>query len=151
MKFLALSVLAASTFSFSFLSFGGQDIPQSEVPAAVVSALTKAYPNASDVEWEKHSKNFEAEFDVDTTDYTVLLDGAGNIVQAKHEIAIAALPETIKNAIATSYKNQKIDDADVLEKNGQTYYQVELEGTLKDTKVVFDNAGKLQKGIAYWD
>ena len=151
MKRATLSIAVAFAGTFTFSACTGQDIPENKVPSVVVNALAEAFPTATDVEWEKQNGNFEAEFDSASTDYTVLLNATGAIVEAKHEITVAELPEAVQNAISVNYKDQQPDEVDLLEKDGQTFYQVELDGKVKETKLVFDAAGKEQTGFAYWD
>lgn len=149
MKLLALSVIAASTFSF--LNFGDQDIPQNEVPSVVLNAFTQAHPNAAQVEWEKQHDMFEAEFENDSIDYTVQLSAAGEVLQTKHDVTETELPQQIRKMIAESYAKYKIDDVELVEKKGTLYYQVELDGTLQDKHLVLDATGKEQKTVSYWD
>lgn len=153
MKLMTMSLFAASFFSLSALPFidQDQDIPQSEVPSVVLNALGSAYPNAANVEWEKAKDTYEAEFKIDTKEYTVQLSAAGNVIQVKQDLENTELPEAVRNAIAANYKNYILDDADLLEKDGRQYYQVELDGRLKDKKLVLDAAGKEQNNVSYWD
>ncbi|MBB6612680.1 PepSY-like domain-containing protein [Pontibacter sp. Tf4] len=152
MKLMTLSFVAASAFSLSFLGLDtDKDLKQSEVPSVVLNAVTTAHPGVANIEWEKTKDLYEAEFDKDTKEYTVQLNASGTIVQTKIDATEAELPATVKSAISSAYANQKIDDVDVVEKNGRTYYQVELDGKLKDTKLVFDETGKEASGVSYWD
>lgn len=151
MKLVTLMYGAAGMLLFSTSSCAGQDISQTEVPSVVVNSFAKVYPGVKAAEWEKKDVNYEAEFEIDTTEHTILLDGTGAIVQSKQEIMATELPEAVSNSLAQQYQGQQVDDAELVEKSGQKYYQVELEGKLKDTKLVFDEAGNEQKDMAFWD
>lgn len=152
MKLMTLSFVAASAFSLSFLGLNtDQDIPQSEVPSVVLNALKTAHPAAANVEWEKQKDLYEAEFDIDTKDYTVQLNATGTILQTKYDVAETEIPAAIKSAVSSKYKDLKLDDVERVEKNGRTYYQVELEGTLKSKELVLDESGKEVSGQNYWD
>lgn len=152
MKLMTLSFVAASAFSLSFLGLSNdKDIPQSEVPSVVLNAVSTAYPGATNMEWEKQNDLYEAEFDVDTKEYTVQLNATGGIVQTKYDVAETELPSAIKNTITANYKDLKLDDAEKVEKAGRTYYQVELEGKLKSKNLVLDESGKELAGVSYWD
>ena len=152
MKLMTLSFVAASAFSLSFLGFDkDQDIPQSEVPSVVLNALSSAHPTAANIDWEKQKDTYEAEFDIDTKDYTVLISSTGNVVKTKYDVANTELPETIQSQISSNYKNYKLDDVEMVETDGRKYYQVELDGKLKDKKLVLDEAGKEQTSMTYWD
>ncbi len=151
MKLIALTLAAASALSFSLFDFNGQDVPQSEVPSVVLNAISTAHPTATDVEWEKQKDLYEAEFDLDTKEYTMQVNSTGQIVQTKYDVAETELPQTIKSNISAKYNNLRIDDVELVEKDGRKYYQVEMEGRLKSKKLVLDEAGKEQTGMSYWD
>lgn len=151
MNLNTISLAAACTLMFAFSSCASQDIPQDKVPSVVVNAVAKAYPTVTLVEWQKHAQGFEAEFDSDTTELTVLVDNSGTIVQTKRDVTVAELPEAIQRALNINYKDKTVDDVEMVQKAGQTFYQMELEAMWKDTKLVFDEAGKEQKNLAYWE
>ncbi|MEJ8804503.1 PepSY-like domain-containing protein [Pontibacter sp. H249] len=151
MKRIAVSVLTASFSSLFLLSCVSQSVPQNKVPSVVVNALSSNYANAANVEWEKVEDTYEAEFEVDSKEYTVQLSTAGNVMQTKYDVAETELPEAIKNTISSKYQSYKLDDIELLEKGGQQYYQVELEGQTEDKNLVLDNSGNEQTAIAYWD
>ena len=46
---------------------------------------------------------------------------------------------------------KKIDDAEKLTKDGETYYQVELEKFLRDEKKVYSADGELRDDVSYWN
>ncbi|MGB3801268.1 MAG: hypothetical protein WA952_15740 [Lewinella sp.] len=59
MKKLVFSTL------FAFALFACDESAEAvEVPAAVQSAFTAAYPGATDVEWEEEDDHYEVEFDM---------------------------------------------------------------------------------------
>ncbi|WP_291906393.1 PepSY-like domain-containing protein [Chitinophaga sp. CB10] len=146
MKALFLSLLA--------LAFAGasiaQDIPGSQVPAAIVKAFKLKFPRTSKVEWEKKGNSYEAEFKVDRRDYKAIYDAAGKLQTYKREIRANELPAAVRNAISSQYKDYRIDEADRLEKNGKVYYQVELDGEPHDQKVVFNANGTVAGDVVYW-
>ena len=115
---MTLMMAAALAGICAFSACASQDIPQDKVPSVVVNAFAKAYPTATDVEWEKQSGDFEAEFDSASTDYTVLLTASGAIVQAKHEITATELPAAVQKKISANYEDRQPDDAEMVEKNG---------------------------------
>ena len=59
------------------------------VPTVVKSALQKSYPNAKEIKWEKEKTIItEAEFEVNETDYSILIDVSGNIIETEIEIKL---------------------------------------------------------------
>ena len=147
-----MKILAASILSLSVMgSLMAQDIPASQVPAAVTSAFTQEYSSPTDVDWEKKRKNFEVEFEVDGIDHKALYNAEGKHLMTKRDLREADLPPAITQKIAADYSGYDIDDVDELIVEGKTYYQVELDGTLRDRKLVFGEDGQEARGVKYWD
>jgi hypothetical protein len=61
------------------------------------------------------------------------------------------LPKTIQEAVSRKFSKFRIDDADKLEKDGQTYYQVELDKGLMEKKLVFTPDGVETNFFKYWN
>jgi uncharacterized membrane protein YkoI len=133
------------------LAAHAQDIDAKEVPAAVTSALTQKYATPTDLDWEMEGSNYEADFDVNRVDHTVLLDPSGKILMTKHDIQKKDLPQAVSSAISQKYKSMRLDDMELVEKDGKSYYQVELDAKGTDTKLVFSADGKEVTEPAYWD
>lgn len=128
-----------------------QDISASQVPAAVTSAFTQEYNNPTDVDWEKKKKKFEVEFEVDGVDHKALYDAEGQLLMTKRDLPETDLPPAISQKITSDYGKYEIDDVDELIIEGTTYYQVELDGTLRDRKLVFSEDGQEARDVKYWD
>jgi len=148
MKILAASILTLSVMGSSLMA---QDIPASEVPQAVSNAFTQEYANPTDVEWEKKKKNFEVEFEVDGIDHKALYKADGQLLMAKKDLQEADLPQAVVQKITADYGDYEIDDVDELTVEGTTYYQVELDGTLRDRKVVYGADGQEARKVKFWD
>lgn len=127
-----------------------QDIPSSQVPPAVLSAFKAKFHDVSRVEWEKKGTLYEAAFDINRVDYKAVLNQTGKLEKYKHDIRASELPRPVSKTISTQYKDYRIDDVQLLERNGVTFYQVELDGEPHDQKVVFTKDGKVDSNEAYW-
>jgi len=146
MKCLTL-VATASLFSLYSCS---QDIPASKVPSVVLNTVQAEFGNAIKIDWEKKNNLYEAEFKKDSTEYAAYIDSAGKLLMYKLDIKENELPAAVSAAIHTEYIGYEIDDAEKIEKDGITYYQVELEGKgKKDVELVFSTDGKLATQINY--
>ena len=140
-------VVTASLFSLYSCS---QDIPADKVPSVVLNAVQAKFGNAVKIEWEKKNNLYEAEFKMDSTEYAVYIDPAGKLVMHKLDIKENELPAAVLTIISTEYVGYKIDDAEKVEKDGVTYYQVELEGKgKKDLELIFSADGKLATQMSY--
>ena len=143
MKCIAL-VVTASLFSLCSCS---EDIPDSKVPSVVLNAVQAKFGNANKIEWEKKNNQYEAEFKKDSIEYAVYIDSAGKLVMYKKDIEENELPAEVSRVISTEYIGYKIDDAEKIEKDGITYYQVELEGKgKKEVELIFSADGKMALG-----
>ena len=131
-------MLLLATFSFA------QKVQEKDLPNAVRSAFQKQYPTAQKVKWEKEKENFEAEFKLDKTETSVLIDLQGNILETETEIAINQLPKTILDYVTTNCKGQKIKEAaKITDAKGVLTYEAEIKG--KD--LIFDEKGNFIKEI----
>lgn len=140
MKKLALLMSAGMIASLS----QAQKQPEKEIPPPVKSAFQKAYPTAKEVKWEKENENFEADFEIGETDYSVLLDANGNILETEIEISADALPVNAKEYVSKTYAGQKIKEAaKITDAKGIVTYEIEIKG--KD--LIFDNNGAFIKEI----
>lgn len=78
------------------------------------------------------------------TDYSVLIDASGNILETEVEIKIDELPASAKAYAAQHYAGQKIKEAaKITDSKGAVTYEIEVKG--KD--LIFDNTGKFLKEV----
>ena len=149
MKFFVATLML---FVYSLASYAQRDIDISDVPAAVQDAFKAEFANAADVEWEMQDNQYIVEFEMqDDTDYHALFDASGKMISQKQEIEETALPTEVVTAIQKDYPDFEVDDAEKLTKDGETYYQVELEKFLRDKKKVYSADGQLRDDISYWN
>ncbi len=138
MKKLVFLLAAVAGVSFA----NAQKVSEKEVPAVVKSALQKSHPNAKELKWEKEKGNNEAGFEVGETDYSVLIDASGSILETEVEVSEAELPATAKAYIIKNYAGTKIKEvAKITDAKGVVTYEAEVKG--KD--LIFDTTGKFLK------
>jgi len=138
MKKLALVLAATMIASLSF----AQTLKEKAVPAAVKTAFQQKYPNAKETKWEKENSNFEAEFEINETDYSVLIDASGNILETEIEIDNNALPSNVKDYVSKNYSGQKIKEAaKITDAKGIVTYEAEIKGE----DLLFDSNGNFIK------
>ena len=122
-----------------------QDIPQSQVPSVVLNAFQGKFSDAKDVEWEAKNELYKAEFEVNKRGHDVWIDKTGKITKHKEDFPKKELPQAVQQQIASEFKGYTLDDADKIEMDGKVFYQVELDGTADDRKVLFSADGKVQE------
>ncbi len=141
MKSKLLFTLAVAFFSFSAFA---QDLKESEVPAPVKAAFAKLYPNVKDVDWEKENSNYEAEFEVNKTESSVVFDAKGNLLETEIEINVSELPKSASEYVAKKYPKYKIAEASkIIDATGAVTY----EAAVGDTDLIFDSNGLFIKEV----
>ena len=144
------STILVVTASLFFLYSCSQDIPNSKVPSVVLNTVQAKFGSANKIEWEKKNDLYEAEFKKDSIEYAVYIDLAGKLVMYKIDIKENELPAAVSSIVHTEYVGYKIDDAEKIEKDGVTWYEVELEGKGKKVlKLNFSADGKLAPEMSY--
>lgn len=140
MKNLAIFLAAMFTATFA----NAQKIQDKEVPASAKTTLKSNYPAATGLKWEKENGNFEVEFEVGETGYSVVFDNAGNILETEIEINSDALPVKAIEYVLKNYAAQKIKEAaKITDAKGTVTYEAEIKG--KD--LIFDSSGNFIKEI----
>ncbi|ARS37228.1 PepSY-like domain-containing protein [Pontibacter actiniarum] len=137
--------------SFLFACDNDDDVKPDDVPVAVKDTLVNTFPNAQNIEWDKKGEDYEADFDQDTVEYDALLNASGALLMHKYDIAEAALPEEVKASITQNYAGYRVDDAEVVDRAGALYYQVDLEKDNSEEKLVLSADGQAQTEIPYWE
>ena len=127
------------------LNANAQVIPQSQVPPVVLKAFQEKFGNATEVKWETKAELYKAEFKENKRGHDVWIDKTGKITKTKEDFPKKDLPAAIQQQITSEFKAYKLDDADKIEMDGKVFYQVELDGTSDDRKVLFSADGKVQE------
>jgi len=139
--------LAAFLLLAGIASSNAQDIDKNQVPSAVKSAFMKAYPKATDVDWEMKGNNYEADFDLAKVDYKATYTSAGKAISVEKDIPNSQLPALIVKNIKAKYPKGRIDDVDLINTGGKISYKVDIEGT-PDVNVWYTADGKFVKELA---
>lgn len=143
-----LSVIAI-LFALSTTSFAQKEKDEKEgtekvnVPAVVKTALSKKYPEAKKVTWEKEKGNYEANWGGKSgEDHSVQFTPSGTFIEIVDAIPVSSLPKSVAPYIAKNYKGNKIREAGrVTNAAGMQTYEVEIKG--KD--LIFDLNGNYLK------
>ena len=141
MKKQLLSILAG--LSLVTTSATAQKVKTADVSASVKEALTKKYPTAAGVIWEKEKGNFEANWGGNSNeDNSVTFTPAGSFVEQVVAIPVNTLPPGVAGYVKAHYPGAKITEAGkVTDAKGATSYEAEVKG--KD--LVFNEKGEFLK------
>lgn len=141
MKGLQLMVVVFLTTAFTSCA---NTVPQQEIPSVVINAVMKKYPDARDLEWEVKGGVYEAEFDLGRDDYEVWVNEGGTILKVEQEVQLSAIPAVVLNKVKADFKDARLDDAKRIEIGKKVYYEIEIDETLGDQKVVYSDSGVKQ-------
>ena len=141
------TILAALLLVGGIASSSAQDIDQKDVPSVIKSAFNKAYPKATDVDWEKKGANYEVDFNLGKVDHKATYAASGKTVSFEKDIPNAQLPAVIAKNIKAKYPKGRIDDVDWINTAGKITYKIDIEGT-PDVNVWYDGSGKFIKAVA---
>jgi dUTPase len=138
MKQLAIMIAAGLITTSAF----AQKIQDKDVPAAVKATFQKSYPNTKEVKWEKEGDKYEASFDVNKVDNSVLFNANGEVVETEVEIELNQLPSGVLEYVKTHYSGQNVKEgAKITNAMGVVTYEAEIKGM----DLLFDTDGKFIK------
>jgi hypothetical protein len=120
------------------LSACGQKVKKEDVPAAITAKFATLYPSVTDVKWSKEDANYEAEFDLNKSEASVLIDSLGNLLETETEIT--TLPQVIQDYINKNLAGEKVKESSkIVDSAGKVTYEAEIKGA----DYIFDEQGNL--------
>jgi hypothetical protein len=136
------------TFILIFIMVTGfvmaQKNQSKDVPEVVKAAFINEFPAAKTVKWDREENNFEASFDNNKSDQSVVFDAQGNILEIEVEVEINQLPKGVMDYVKATYPGKKIKEvAKITEAQKTVTYEVEVNGM----DVIFSEQGKFIKEI----
>jgi hypothetical protein len=138
------TILIALALAINAYPIVAQKVKEAEVPVAVKSAFKQQYPQASEVKWDKENSNYEASFDLNKIDHSVLVDRAGKILESEVEIEMNELPNGISEYVKTHYKGMTVKEAaKITDAGGVITYEAEVKGM----DLLFARDGKFIKEV----
>lgn len=139
MKKLVFICIAAAFTSCA----DAQKTKDADVPVAVKNAFEKQYPGTK-ADWEKEGTNYEAEFDYNKEEMSVLIDAAGNILETEVEIENDKLPAAVLSYVKAHYAGKEVKEAaKITDAKGVVTYEAEI----KDMDLIFDSNGNFVKEV----
>ena len=117
------------------------------VPAAAKAKLKALYPEAESVKWDTEAPNYEANFEVNDVEMSILLDAKGNLLETETGLEIKNLPAAVKASLSKAFFGYEIKEAAKIVKKGKTTYEAELKKGETKLDAIFSPNGKLIKKI----
>jgi hypothetical protein len=116
-----------------------------QVPQPAKAAVSKAYPGARNVKWEKENNLFEATFVSNKKEMSVLVDDRGVIREEETEIVKSELPAVVTASLKKDFAGYKIGETARIVSNNVTTYEAEVDKGGTTFEVIFDNKGNVMK------
>lgn len=140
MKKLALMMVVVMITTLTV----AQKLQVKDVPAPVKTAFQKNFPQAKAEKWEREGDSFEAEFELNETEQSVLFDALGNLLETEIEIELNQLSKVVLDYVEAKYKRKNVKEAaKITDAKGAVTYEVETKGM----DLLFDSSGKFIKEI----
>jgi uncharacterized membrane protein YkoI len=115
-------------------------------PEAVILSFQNRYQNAADIAWEMESENkWEAEFTLDSLEYTAVFDSKGTWLETEKQISYDEVTPAAKAVILREIPNFEVDKVEIREKTGDWVYELQMvfKGVVRE--VVITPEGSIQK------
>lgn len=117
-----------------------------QVPSNLTQKLKSAFPTATDISWDEEDGNYEANFEVDGTEISVVMNSDAEILETETEMEISDLPANIAEYVSENYEGFVISEAAKIElKNGEMLYEAEITKGDIHKDLLFDSKGKIEK------
>jgi hypothetical protein len=120
-----------------------QEIPESQVPASVVAAFKKDFPQATETKWEKKAGTHTVKFKVGGVDHKGWLDGDGKLLKHKTDIRESELPAAVTATLKNEYGNFKVSAVYKMQEGNATTYEMNLKNDTEKWEAIFSEDGKL--------
>ena len=129
---------SAIPFLFGLISFG-----QVKVPDPVKAAFNSKFPGASEIKWEKESKDeLEANFKMNNTDVSANFKLNGTWVETETTIPASELPALVSNAVNAKYPGAVYERTEKIEKaGGKIMYEVNIKVNRKKKELELNEDG----------
>ena len=109
-----------------------------DAPAAVRDAITAAAGKPVDMidkEQDNGKTYYEADYEMKGTKCSVKVDEAGTVVERETAVTKKELPKAVRAALKAKYPKAQIKEAEKVEANGETYFELHVTADKKSEEV----------------
>jgi uncharacterized membrane protein YkoI len=139
--------------ALSTVANAGEDkkLTEQQVPKPVLEAFHKAYPQATDLKYEKEIKGgkpaYEIEFKDQGAEREAYYSANGTLLETEEEIKPDELPPAVTEALKKAHPHATIAEAEkYIKPDGSiSGYEVEIKDGNKELEIHFDLGGKILK------
>ncbi|MES2134569.1 MAG: PepSY-like domain-containing protein [Bacteroidota bacterium] len=118
-----------------------QKMNEKDIPVKVKDTFAKKYPGVK-AEWEKEGADYEAEFEQNKIEQSVVFDELGTFKEIEQEIKTTELPKAVTDYCTKNYAGYKLSEASkITEASGKLMYEAELTKRKEHFDAIFDDKG----------
>lgn len=140
MKTLKLFALAFAILSITACA------QKTTAPENVVKAFSQKFPDAQSVKWNKENESeWEAEFKMDSEEYSANFSTDGVWMETEYEIEQSAIPANVKQTLDSEFADFEIEGAEISETSEDTVYEFALEKGEQEMEVAIAPDGIVKK------
>jgi len=140
MKTLKLFALAFAILSITACA------QKTTAPENVVKAFSQKFPDAQSVKWNKENESeWEAEFKMDSEEYSANFSTDGVWMETEYEIEQSAIPAKVKQTLDSEFADYNIEGAEISETSEDTVYEFALEKGEQKMEVAIAPDGIVKK------
>jgi len=148
-KLVQISILTALALGLVVLLWAQeqyeQQISRKGVPAAVLAAFEKAYPNAKIKGFSKETDNGQLVYEIESEEGSVTRDvtytADATLVSIEETLDTGTLPPGVKAALDTKFPGGKIRKAEKVTKGTVVAYEFKVKHNGRTTEIAFDAEG----------
>ena len=124
-----------------------QKIKQENVPAPVVQAFNKMFPDIISSKWELEEGNYEVSFKKNNEKTEAVFSNDGKYLQTEKDLAsVNDLSPEVIASLKKDFTGYKFEDAEKIETaDGKVMYELEAEQGETEYELIYDSKGNLQK------
>jgi hypothetical protein len=142
--------LAILAFGLAGLSLEKNKAPDLKIlPQAVLEAFKASYPEAVIKTVSKESEKGTTLYEIESTDgllnRDLLYTADGKATEIEEAVAPGALPAAVTRALAKAYPGYKILKAEDMTKDGEKYFELQIQVKDKKIGLTIDPSGKIIK------
>lgn len=124
-----------------------QEIPEDQVPSAVLESFSKSFPDAIAQSYGTVTRNEEIYYEIESTEErisgTLLFNSVGVLVESVEKIPSDSLPNPVQDFLKSTYKKISFMIAARIFKNNQTTYGVLLDNNTSIEVKYFNPDGSI--------
>ena len=148
-RIISFVIISLSLIIATSVQAKDKKIAKKNLPAAVLSAFQKSYPNATIKGQSKEKENKTTYFEIESVDgkinRDILYTADGNATEIEETISKNDLPSDTQSFLKSTYAKSKIVKMEQVTKDSTIGYEIKIQTGKKVKELSFDATGKVIK------